>query len=124
MTSTPVTADMETPLLKAAKILVDHGIRHLPIVDGDRLVGVVSKRNIDLLIACRVNLDQLSIADAMTDLPYTVGPDTVVSEVCAEMASEKYGSVVITDEGKVEGIFTTTDALQVLAEVFRALPAS
>ena len=121
MTPLPKTVNMETPLLEASQILSEHGIRHLPILDDDRLVGVVSQREIALLQACRaVDLRMLSIADAMTELPYTVSPETLVSEVCATMAKNKYGSAVITDNGTIQGIFTTTDALQILADIFRA----
>ena len=123
MTSTPQTVTMETPLLRASQIMAEHRIRHLPILDDDKLVGVVSEREIGLLKACQViDLRVLSIADAMTELPYSVSPDAPVSEVCNTMAQNKYGSAVIIEDGVILGIFTTTDALQILAEVFRALP--
>lgn len=122
MTAMPKTVDMETPLVDANKILQEHGIRHLPVLDHGKLVGVVSQREIALLQACgAVDLNRVSIADAMTAAPYAVSPDTPLSEVCTTMASNKYGSVVITEADSILGIFTTTDALQVLSELFRAL---
>ncbi len=55
---------------------------------------------------------------------YSVGPDDPVDAVVERMASRKFGSAVVLDRrGAVEGIFTTVDALQVLAEVLRRATA-
>ena len=123
MTPMPTMMSMETPLVEARKLMDEHGIRHLPILDGEKLVGVVSRRELDMLMASLTfNAKLLSIADAMTDLPFSVPPDTALSVVCDEMAANKYGCAVVMEAGKVEGIFTTTDALQVLADIVRGIP--
>ncbi len=50
--------------------------------------------------------------------PYTTAPDTPVSEVARAMAADKYGSAVVTQNGKVVGILTTVDVCRILADVF------
>lgn len=117
---TPVVAvvDMATPLLDARKLLRDIDVRHVPVLDKDRFVGVVSERELAVLEACQgVDLALLSVSDAMTDKPYTVTPDTPLGEVCKTMAANKYGSAIVAVGQEVQGIFTTTDALELLAQV-------
>jgi CBS domain-containing protein len=46
MTADPITATPETPLEAAAQTMLGHGFRHLPVVDGERLVGIVSLRRV------------------------------------------------------------------------------
>jgi acetoin utilization protein AcuB len=61
---------------------------------------------------------RICVAEAMTPEPYSVTPDAPLWEVAKHMAREKFGCAVVTDEGgAVVGLFTTTDALNVLADV-------
>ena len=64
------------------------------------------------------NANALQVADAMTEEPYFTAPDRPIDEVAAEMAEHKYGSAIVVQNGKVVGIFTTTDACAALAELF------
>lgn len=121
MTKVVAICEMEMPLSKAKKMLQELGVRHLPVVDHEKLVGVVSHREVAVLEAYQAIIpQQLTVADAMVDEPYTVNPNVAVSEVCATMAANKYGSVVVAEGQDILGIFTTTDALQILAEIFFA----
>ena len=86
-------------------------IRHLPVVRDRRLVGLVSER--DLLAARARNA---KVAEVMAKRVYVARSTTPVSQVAAEMADNKYGSAVIVDpQNHVLGIFTTTDALRIIA---------
>lgn len=93
------------------------GIRHLPVIQAGRLVGVVSDRDlayIESLLPDRWT--SISVAEAMTPDPYTAHADTPIAEVAQVMAQQKYGCAVITDAtGSVCGVFTTVDALTLLA---------
>jgi acetoin utilization protein AcuB len=60
---------------------------------------------------------RLTVADAMIEKPYAVGPDTPLDDVVSTMASEKYGSAIVVQNHKVVGIFTTVDACRALAEL-------
>ena len=105
----------------AHALMRSHKIRHLPVLDGGKLVGVVSERDLHLIETLPGgNPDEVKVEEAMVTDVYVAGPDDPVDTVVDEMATHKYGSVVIIDgRGAIEGIFTTIDALEVLASVLR-----
>lgn len=118
MTAAPHTIGAEQPLAKAHDIMREHGIRHLPVMHGNRLVGVVSDRDVAIITALEdVNPQLITVEDAMTSDVLTVKPETPLDEVAAVMAERKAGSVVVEDHGKVVGIFTTVDGMTALADV-------
>jgi acetoin utilization protein AcuB len=92
-------------------------IRHLPIVQEERLVGLVSER--DLKAAWGLpEAKKLAVGDVMKRDVFVAHSDMALSEVASEMADGKLGSAIIVDAGgNVTGIFTTTDALRILASL-------
>jgi acetoin utilization protein AcuB len=91
------------------------GIRHLPVLDGGKLVGILSQRDALLIETLRdIDPARVSVEDAMTSDVYLAGPDTPLIEVASAMAEHKYGCVVIMDGPHLAGIFTTVDALRTL----------
>jgi acetoin utilization protein AcuB len=121
MTRQPWTIRRNASLAQAREMMRIHHIRHLPVLDGGKLVGVLSERELRLIDALPGGEpDEISVEDAMTADVYTVRADDPVDEVVDEMAEHKYGSVVVVDKsGTIEGIFTTVDALDVLAALLR-----
>lgn len=94
------------------------GVRHLPVMRGSRLVGLVSQRDLSTLTAiAHAHPSDLRVKDAMTPDPYIANSSTPVAEVARAMAQSKYGAVVIVDDGDVKGIFTTTDGMRILADL-------
>jgi acetoin utilization protein AcuB len=115
MTRTVHTIGTRSPLAEAHRIMNEHAIRHLPVLEGGRLVGVVSMRDLHLIETLKgVDPKEVAIEEAMSQDAYTVPPGTALLEVARTMAMHKYGSAVIAREGHVEGIFTTIDALKAL----------
>ncbi len=122
MTLSPVTVGAEQSLATAHRLMRDHGVRHLPVLDAGKLVGVVSVRDLHFLETMpQVNPEEVRIEEAMSPDPYTVAPETPLEEVAREMAERKYGSAVVVSRGKVVGVFTTVDALRALIEVLARL---
>jgi acetoin utilization protein AcuB len=118
MTPAPVTIGRAQVLSDAARRMHEHHIRHLPVLEGGFLFGILSERDIDLVEALPdLDPDVVTVEEAMTQDPYTVKADTPVREVAAMMAEHKYGTAVVMEQGRVAGIFTTVDALRLLAEV-------
>jgi acetoin utilization protein AcuB len=100
----------------AASHMAEWHIRHLPVLEAGQLVGVLSERDIALLRSVVPDqADQMSVEEAMTAVPYCVAPDAPLAEVAHHMALRKLGSAIVVDQGKIAGVFTTTDALELLA---------
>jgi acetoin utilization protein AcuB len=120
MTTTPHTIGNDQSIAKAAAIMREHHIRHLPVLRGGQLLGVLSDRDVKLIESFRdVDATKTIVDEAMTDQPYTVGPDTPLDEVVSTMAEKKFGSAVVVQNNKVVGIFTTVDACQALSDLLQ-----
>lgn len=121
MTPSPITVERSTTLAQALKLMDERHIRHLPVVDGTHLLGLVDERELRIVDNMQgFNAALCTVADFINEKPYAVSRDTSVREVVGVMASKKYGSaVVVGGEGgdSVLGVFTTTDALRVFAEL-------
>ena len=120
MTAMPHTIGADQPLSAARKTLNKLGVRHLPVLDGGRITGLLSDRDINLLATFGgVDLNKALVSDAMVEDPFIVTPATPLTDVVAEMAEKKLGSALIVQQnGTLVGIFTYVDALRTLAEVF------
>jgi acetoin utilization protein AcuB len=116
MTPSPQSVGAEQPVAEAARRMRAHHIRHLPVLRGGKLEGIVSERDIALVLALPLDPDKLTVEEAMSPAPYAVSPDTDIAEVVKRMGEEKLGSVVVVDGDKVVGIVTTTDCLALLWE--------
>jgi acetoin utilization protein AcuB len=118
MTRSVHTIGAQSPLTEAHRIMNEHAIRHLPVLEGGKLRGVVSMRDLHLIETLKgVEPQEVAVEEAMAQEAYTVPPGTPLLEVARTMAMHKYGSAVIARDGKVEGIFTTIDALKALEEL-------
>ena len=125
MTPSPHTIGRDQTLSFAQRILREHDIRHLPVLEGGKLVGVVSERDVALVEALRdVDPTKVEVGEAMSANVFAVEPGASLDEVAAEMASRKYGCAVVVDHGKVVGVFTTIDALAALRQLLGAKTAA
>lgn len=113
MTTFPYAIDADAEVLQARKLMLQHRIRHLPVVRGEDLVGLVSDRDIKLMLGPEFdnpNPHDVNVADVMVDEPYVVNVDTPLAEVLRHMADAHIGAVLITRSGGLAGIFTASDA--------------
>ncbi len=118
MTTTPHTINQEQTIDKAKKMMGDFNIRHLPVLDGGKIVGLLSDRDIHLIESLAgVNPLEVKIKDAMSQDPFLCSPEAGLDEVVSEMAANKYGSAIVAQNDKVVGIFTTIDAMNTLADL-------
>lgn len=117
MTTLPHTIGKDIPISQALSMMREHRIRHLPVQEAGKLMGILTDR--DLKLASSFGDPQkLTVEEVMTPDPYTVRPEAQVDQVVLEMAEHKYGCAIIQQEnGKVVGIFTATDGLRVLGEM-------
>ena len=116
MTRQPWTIRHDASLKLAGQLMREHRVRHLPVLDAGKLVGLVSER--DVLLFDRRGEPDTKVEDAMSVDVYGVRPTDPIEGVVASMAERKLGSAVVLDRrGEVEGIFTTVDALRVLLDI-------
>jgi acetoin utilization protein AcuB len=111
MTPNPYSVGPDEDLATAHSLMQLNRIHHLPVIDDDVLVGIVCDR--DLLPY--VSHDQ--VGNVMTRDVATVSSNAPLDEVLNLMEAGRIGSVVITGELGIEGIFTVTDALRVFAQL-------
>jgi acetoin utilization protein AcuB len=118
MTASPHTIGADQSLDRAHAMMREYRIRHLPVLRGGRLAGVISERDLALLESLPdLDASQLSVEEAMSTEVYAVSPDVRLDEVAAEMAAHKYGCAVVVIENKVVGIFTLVDVCRALGEI-------
>lgn len=118
MTTTPLTIERNSTLAQAEKFMHTNKIRHLPVVEGEKIFGILSDRDVHTFMSFKgVDPNQEIVESVCTKDPYIVGHDTKLDEVCREMAKNKYGSVLVQDNKKIVGIFTWIDALKAMTEL-------
>ncbi len=118
MTRFPHTLGPEHSLIAAHRLMQRHGVRHLPVLQEGKLLGIVSQRDLYFLESLTDSrVGEMQVSEAMASDVSVVPPDATIFEVAHRMTSERIGSVVVVDHEKVVGIFTTIDALRALMEL-------
>jgi len=118
MSKAPFCIQRTDSIQKAHFLMLTKGLRHLPVLDGQRLVGVVSERDLYLVESLRgIDKGKEPVSAAMSAPVFATQPSTPLREVVHEMRRQRYGSTVVLDGERVVGIFTRNDALRVLDEL-------
>lgn len=118
MSTTPYSIGDEQPLVEAEHRMHHHQVRHLPVLRGGHLVGIVSDRDLAMVESLPgVDPKEVTVREAMTSEPYAVPPTASLQAVLREMADHKYGTVVVVEGDRPVGIVTTTDALRLCVDL-------
>src|SRR5215472_3994249 len=122
MQAAVITITPNTSLPEAMRLVRHRGIRHLPVVEDDRLVGIVSDRDLKQAMASpataleshelRYLLDAVTVDEIMTRAVVTVGRMFPVEEAARLMVTEKISALPVTERGRLIGIVTETDVLE------------
>lgn len=115
MTPHPVTVATEATSTEAIALMDQVGCRHLPVVTGGRLVGVVSRKD----VCCECSRKR-TVAEVMSSDPLTADPTDSIERAAATMALSKVDCLPVVDDGHLVGILTTYDVLDLLCRRFRA----
>lgn len=122
MVKSPRTVDLFETASAAEKIMRAGGFHHLPVIDGRKLYGVISDR--DIVVARRafqgeVFDGKVLVKDICLEEPLTVGADDALDKVAALMVKNRADAVVITANNEPVGIFTSNDACRCLSQMFK-----
>lgn len=130
MTENVLTCDLSNPkigLRDAREILEKNDIRHLPVVHGEELKGIISLTDIHRISfggnfgqgeVDEAIFDMLSIEQVMSHHPKTVDKSDTIKEVSEMLAEENFHAVPVTENGKLAGIVTTTDVIKYLVDQY------
>lgn len=122
MTPFPYSVEADATVDQAREFMREHRIHHLPVTESGRLAGLVSDRDIKLVLGPDFAYPaekETRVRDVMVRDAYIVDLETRLDEVLHHMALHHLGSAIVTREGKLAGVFTSTDACRLFAEFLR-----
>ena len=108
MTRDPVVVSPAAQVGQVVGLMRGQGIRHVLVMDGEELVGIVSDRDVRGLSAAS------TVVHAMSEIPFTVEPATGLTEAAHAMLDRKIGALPVLDGARPVGILTRADALEAL----------
>ncbi len=121
MTPNPVTISPSNSLRTAMQMMESGGFRRLPVVEGGKLVGIITDRDIRLAVNSPLVLrdkwydsyllDHVDVEACMTPDPVTVSPSTPLVEAARILRERKFSGLPVIDGPRVVGIITVTDML-------------
>ena len=127
MTQDVITLSLKDSLYSAEKRMKTNHIRHMPVVDDDKLIGLISLSDLQRISFIDAYskegtedtpvYNMLSIKDMMIKNPLTASPKTTILEVSKLLASKEFHSLPVVEDGKLVGIITTTDLLHYFIEL-------
>lgn len=128
MTKSVITANENDDLRKVVEKLKQNAIRHIPIVKGKEVIGIISRTDINRLTfgalfegqegADEAILDMLTISQVMTSKPKTVSSDTIIRDLAEIFVKEEFHALPVVDNGELKGIVTTTDVVKYFLEQY------
>lgn len=122
MTPTPTGVSSKTPVMEAMQLLRRGGYRRLPVVEGVRLVGIVTDRDLKEATPAGTNtlsvyelnylLSKLTVREVMTSPVVTVAQDDPVEQASLLMEEHKISGLPVVSDGRLVGILTVSDLLR------------
>lgn len=128
MTEGVHTIGQNDKLTRAVEVIRKHGIRHLPVMDGNVVVGIISRTDLNRLTfgalfenqqgADEGVLEMLTIPQVMTSKPRSVPSDASIKEVAEIFVSEEFHALPVIDDRELKGIVTTTDVIRYMLDQY------
>ncbi len=118
MTYVPKSIGFDQSIAQAREFMKKLHIRHLPVLNGGQLVGILTDRDVNLVLQFKdVDPNTMTVEEAYTPDPYFTEPTAKLDAVVSEMAEKKYGCALVVDNHKLVGIFTEIDAYRALSDL-------
>lgn len=127
MTKIVATAHRDQSVLDVRKLMEEKGVRHVPVVEGKNLIGIISRT--DVLRASygitpteeqhnQGMLENVLVDAVMTHQPVSIHPDDSIREAAETLAELDFSALPVIDDGQLVGIITTTDLIRYLLEQY------
>jgi CBS domain-containing protein len=126
MTLDPVTINPGLSVSGAYRLMKERGIRRLPVVEGNRLVGIVTLGDLREAAACpeanlnifemAFHMERFTVMQIMTHQVITVTPDTPIKVACELLLKHKIGGLPVVADGRLVGILTESDIFRLVAQ--------
>ena len=123
MTPNPLTIGPRAGVEEALNALRQKNVRHLPVVDKGKILGIITDKDIRSTLDPTV-LSELTMADIMTKNPVTVPIDASIQDAARLIFEKKTTGLLVTKNGQLVGIVTLADMLKVLVEILDILSNS
>ena len=126
MTPFPITVSPTTSLAAARELIVAKGIRHLPVCEGERLVGIITDRDIRMALPSAATkqpvwtlrlAECVHVDEVMTRWVITIASEAPIVDAAQLMVAHRIGALPVTAEGRLVGIISATDVMRAFAEV-------
>lgn len=108
----PVSAGSDASIREAARVMSEHRVSSLLVMDGDRLAGILTDRDLRNRVLAGDTDPDRPVRDVMTTDPVTGGPDALALEVLLDMVGRNIHHLPIVEHGRVTGMVTTTDLMR------------
>lgn len=128
MTKHVVSVEEHDSLRTAVDLIKRHRIRHLPVMKGNQVSGIISSADINRLTfgslfdnqegSSEAVLDMLTVPQVMSKNPLTVSSDEIIKEVAETFVVEDFHALPVVDNGELKGIVTTTDIIKYMLEQY------
>jgi CBS domain-containing protein len=128
MTAEVFTVNENDSLKDVVAIFRKHKIRHVPVVSGSTVKGIISRTDINRLTfgalfdnqegSDEAVLEMLSVPQVMTAKPKSVNSEDMIRDVAEIFAKEEFHALPVVDDGELKGIVTTTDIIQYMLDQY------
>jgi CBS domain-containing protein len=110
MTTNPTTCPPSATVVEAARVMKQEDVGSVPVVEGDRIVGVVTDRDIvTRVVAEGGDTDSTTIGDIVSSDLVTVVPDTSIDEALGLMSEHQVRRLPVVEDGRLVGIVAVAD---------------
>ena len=117
MTANPVTVRPDTSVVEAARLMASEDVGSLPAVEGDRLVGVVTDRDIALrVVAEGRDASATTVGEIQSSDPVTVEPDQDLDDALREMARRQVRRLPVVEGDRLIGVVAQADVAKKASE--------
>jgi acetoin utilization protein AcuB len=123
MSAKIVTISPNRQVGQALKLMQKHQIRHLPVMEKNRMVGWITSRDLrEILLASM--LEEIKVGDVMVQAPLSVTPDTEVEEAARLIHEHKIGGMPVVEGDRLVGVITMQDLIAAFIAMLGLLKSS